>query len=62
MREAEEGRPIHSPKVLESKKRVAEIRTNSGKGNLPFFISRYLSARATFLFQIFRFQILATRI
>jgi hypothetical protein len=39
MREGEEGRAIHSPKVLESKKRVAEIRTNSGKGNLPFFIS-----------------------
>jgi hypothetical protein len=48
MREAEEGRPIHSPKVLASEKRVAKIRINKGNGSLAFFINPYLPAKGAF--------------
>jgi hypothetical protein len=33
-----DARVIHSPKLLENKKRVAEIRTKTGNGSLAFFI------------------------
>jgi hypothetical protein len=39
VREADAGRPIHSPKVLASEKKVAKIRINSGNGSLAFFIN-----------------------
>jgi hypothetical protein len=39
VREAAAGRPIHSPKVLASEKKVAKIRINSGNGSLTFFIN-----------------------
>ena len=46
VREAVEGRPIHSPKVLENRKRAAEIRIKTGNGSLAFFIDPYLPAKA----------------
>jgi hypothetical protein len=33
-----DGRAIHSPKLLENKKRLAEIRTKTGNGSLAFLI------------------------
>jgi hypothetical protein len=48
MREADEGRPIHSPKVLASENRVAKIRIHNGNGSLTFFINPYLPAKGAF--------------
>jgi hypothetical protein len=60
--EADAGRPIHSPKVLASEKKVAKIRINSGNGNLALFINRYLPPKATFPFWIAHFQIQRLRL
>jgi len=47
MGEALEARAIHSPKKLENRRRVAEIKIKTGNGSLAFFINPYLPAKAT---------------
>jgi len=52
-----DGRAIHSPKLLENKKRVAEMRTRTGNGSLAFFIKPLPPSKATLAFENPHFQI-----